>query len=514
MGDANHSKQDTDSSSKKTQCTQGESTVSGEDKQMKSILYNGTEMTKVFVLLLQPETKTFELIQLVYPTKNTTIGDILRMIPQHATELALGSQKYTGLCRPKDDHDLSDLTVLASVPSNATGDSSPAETNEKNACIFSGEILVAIPKGFTVAEVSKFSQAILTNRRFTKLLRRSNLVSSKSSRNKHGDHNKDRKKSLSSRKHRSRDAVHILEKHDEAVEEADILIGTATGHGSAQDQENLMQRAMQKAASAAAQANASISPGSLSTPSTSPYKSPARHSRHTHNYSPGSLDRHLQATSPNRQFQSPNFEQQSQALDNDSVASDLGTSHRSLSSALTNTSWVNGGASVYSTSTGDSLGDSLSSWSQSCGASLTGGTQRQARYARHRNRRMFGADGNGSTNLMQPPQPSIRRQKASRKSNRRLFLAVVGAILVVAYLLGCYFFDPTKESTQHVETVRNNPMGLPGLAQVVILVLILKKLQFLSDRRKRKAKGMVAPRPRSKSSCPAVRVYAKVFGGR
>ena len=491
------------------------------------------EMTKVFVLLLEPKTKTFELIQLVYSTLSTTIGDILFMIPQHATELVLGSQKYTGLCRPKeDDQSLSELSLLASMPTTA----SKSNNNKNCANICTGEILVAIPQDYTVPEVTKFSQAILTNRRFTKLLRRSNPLAPR-------EHSKKKERKSSSRRHkststssrkknslaRSRDAVHILEKHDETAEELLNASNHIAANGGV-NQEQMMQRALEKAADAAAQANANIPIGSSNshsnTPRSSPRKSsspPGKQTRHyEQNHGDGSLGRHLQQHSPSHN----NFQHQaaSYASEDSSVASSLGTSRGSYASSYASSSWVDGGASVYSTSTAgaESLGESLSSWSKSCGASFSssGGRSQQARQRNilhyHQQQQGFAGgvarsnSGRGLT-MMQPQQTSYRRRK-EQMASRRLIMIATGTLFVVAYLTGCYLLDPTGTVTERVETAKNNPMGLPGLFEVGFIVLVLKKIQFLANRRRRKKNGSLQRTPRSISKCPAVRIYAKLIG--
>jgi hypothetical protein len=402
------------------------------------------EMIKIFVLLLEPKTKTFELIQLVYPSATTTIGDILRMIPQHATELALGSQKYVGLCRPKDEQEMKNITQLASASAN-TGNGTTAHLSP-------GEILVAIPNDYTVSEVSKFSQAILTNRRFTKLLRRNNPLAPKL--RKHSDRKtKDRKRSG-----RSRDSVHILEKHDEE------------GNG---DSDQIMQRAMEKAATAAAQANADIPVASSTLASISPRSSKKRDGT-LHR----SLDEHL-----------------AHADDDSSLAG------HSLGGA----SWIDSGVSVYSASTAgtDSLGDSLSSWS----ASLDKSFSKTAKYARHRN--IGGISFNSS--ITTPPVEGARRRPNEEQGN--LTRMGIIAALILSYLTVSYRMDQTHHHNQspneRLEAAQNRPMGLLGLLYVIVTLLAFKKIQFLANRRQRKLQGTLVSKPPHESACPFVKIYVK-----
>lgn len=421
---------------------------------------NIAEMIKIFVLLLEPKTKTFELIQLVYPSATTTIGDILRMIPQHATELALGSQKYVGLCRPKDEHALSNLSLLAS----AAGTTENSATTD-SASICAGEILVSIPSDYSVQEVAKFSQAILTNRRFTKLLRRNNPLSPKM--RKHSDRKRDRK-NKHHKHHRSRDAVHILERHDEAAEEA-------------ADDDQMMQRAMEKAATAAAKANANI-----------PLSPSRTRSRTSNALSPnttgsvGSLSKHLQKN--NRKV--------SPTRSPDAASTDSSLAGASYDSSFASFSWIDGGASTYSSSTGtgDSLGESISSWSKSLDASFakTGRPQ----HSRHKN--------------VPGTPPRVMRMRKQPKSNTPFWVGAL-AVLGIAYLVGVFWMDPAHEDlTEQTEAAQKNPMGLLGMLLVVGVLCVLRKIQFLSNRRQRRILNKnYVPKPPHQSACPAVRIHAK-----
>ena len=118
---------------------------------------------KIFLLLLQPNAKIFELIQLLYPASTTTIGDIIGLIPSNATEKELGAQKYVGICRPKKrSPEITNVEQLASHP-----------TDETSAKIVYGEVFVAIPHGFTAKHVVALSKQILSNPKIQTLLTKS-----------------------------------------------------------------------------------------------------------------------------------------------------------------------------------------------------------------------------------------------------------------------------------------------------------------------------------------------------
>ncbi|CAJ1946275.1 unnamed protein product [Cylindrotheca closterium] len=184
---------------------------------------------KIFLLLLQPESKIFELIQLIYMPNDTTVGKIIQMIPENATEAALGTQKYSGLCRPKTEEELIDLDVLASETSSGM----------VSAKITLGEILVAIPKGYSGTKVAALSKQILSNPKIVKLLKRADPLAPKKRRSR--KHRSNRSVRSNSREH-----VDVLEKHDEAEE---IKV----------ESQQKMKLAMEHAAAEAAAANAAVS---------------------------------------------------------------------------------------------------------------------------------------------------------------------------------------------------------------------------------------------------------------
>lgn len=122
---------------------------------------------KVFLLLLAPQSKIFEIIQIFYAPHNSTIGDVLDLIPANATEPALASQSYTGLCRPKDGIHIEPDAMASAAGGPGTG----------CARILKGEILIAIPEGFSSRSCAKLSTPILANRKVGKLMDRSDPLS-------------------------------------------------------------------------------------------------------------------------------------------------------------------------------------------------------------------------------------------------------------------------------------------------------------------------------------------------
>lgn len=186
---------------------------------------------KIFILLLSVSRKTFELIQLLYQPKDTTVGSILEMIPENATEPALGNQTYVGLCRPKTQEEIMDKELLASE----------SHSGVVSAKISLGEILVAIPEGYTGADVAVLAKQILANPKIVKLLKRADPLAPKKSR-------RSSKRHRSSRRSRSKEHVEVMEKFDEEDE-------------INQEQDQKMKEAMAHAAQEAAAANAQIPGG-------------------------------------------------------------------------------------------------------------------------------------------------------------------------------------------------------------------------------------------------------------
>ena len=135
---------------------------------------SSTSFENIYVLLLNPQAKIFELIQLSYFPHKTTVGDIVKMIPKHVTEPSLAAQAYVGLTRPrKRAHGFTELHLCLSERSG-----------KENIGIIQGEILVAIPEGGTRQHVVRLAKKILANPRIQKLVVESEKLSSTTKRKK------------------------------------------------------------------------------------------------------------------------------------------------------------------------------------------------------------------------------------------------------------------------------------------------------------------------------------------
>jgi putative lipoic acid-binding regulatory protein len=124
--------------------------------------------------LIQPKSKIFEIIQLFYSPSETLVGYLLDSIPGNATEPALGLQEYIGLCRPKGNGHHIDLDMLASGSNG----------NKECAKIIRGEILVAIPTGYSGPICAKLAEPLLTHPKVQKLLKRSDPLAPKKKKKK------------------------------------------------------------------------------------------------------------------------------------------------------------------------------------------------------------------------------------------------------------------------------------------------------------------------------------------
>jgi hypothetical protein len=127
-----------------------------------------------FVLLLCPQNRIFELVEISDAPLHSTVGDILRHIPLHVTDERLLGKKYIGLCRPADRTEFIDLRLPAFHTKNPqmSGDAEEDEDCIPFDYIHESDVLVAILKGSTCYQMSKISKPILRNKKFKEMIRR------------------------------------------------------------------------------------------------------------------------------------------------------------------------------------------------------------------------------------------------------------------------------------------------------------------------------------------------------
>lgn len=110
---------------------------------------------EIFLLLIEPKSKVFELIELSYPRRTTTIAKILKMIPKNVSDPVLSEQKYVGLCRPKKNSE--PITELKALASNSVTSSGPT------ANICQGDIFIAIPANTSSRQMVHLAKPIVAN---------------------------------------------------------------------------------------------------------------------------------------------------------------------------------------------------------------------------------------------------------------------------------------------------------------------------------------------------------------
>jgi len=103
---------------------------------------NGVQLMQIILLLMDPITRLFELIQLEFKLK-AVVTDILKKVPRFVNEEALGQLKFSGLCDCKGK-ELYSSTRLSDVCTGL-------------------DILIALPENFDGRECVKLARPILTD---------------------------------------------------------------------------------------------------------------------------------------------------------------------------------------------------------------------------------------------------------------------------------------------------------------------------------------------------------------
>ena len=120
--------------------------------------------TRVLLLLLHPTSKFFELIQLIFTPETSTLGDLLDYIPSQATEAKLAQQQYVGLARASKHSEAWTERLQPASHAYVKNHSIPP------AGIIPGDVLVAIPYGYTRRQVVRLGLQILESPRIKSLL--------------------------------------------------------------------------------------------------------------------------------------------------------------------------------------------------------------------------------------------------------------------------------------------------------------------------------------------------------
>lgn len=105
---------------------------------------------KVVLLLMDPETRRFELLQLEFDSLKALVSDVLAQIPVSVTEEALRVQTYTGIAG-KDGVEMAPTKLLADFCKG-------------------NEVLVAIPDGVPAKECARLARPILSDEKVVNMV--------------------------------------------------------------------------------------------------------------------------------------------------------------------------------------------------------------------------------------------------------------------------------------------------------------------------------------------------------
>ena len=120
-------------------------TTTTADKAAEGFLSGGKQsyMLKVVLLLMDPETRRFELLQLEFDSDKALVSDVLTQIPVAVTEEVLKKQSYVGIC-------------------GSVGTEMNAEILLSEFCK-GNDVLVAVPDGVAASECARLARPILND---------------------------------------------------------------------------------------------------------------------------------------------------------------------------------------------------------------------------------------------------------------------------------------------------------------------------------------------------------------
>mmetsp|Transcript_26104 Transcript_26104/g.38902 ORF Transcript_26104/g.38902 Transcript_26104/m.38902 type:complete len:459 (-) Transcript_26104:518-1894(-) len=106
---------------------------------------SGVKTSQIFLLIMDPASRCFEVLQLDLDMEQAIVSDLLHQIPESATDSVLQNVVYCGVCRP-----YSDTSLDASSSLQASG-------------IQNDDVLIAIPKEMDLNRVHALAEPILTD---------------------------------------------------------------------------------------------------------------------------------------------------------------------------------------------------------------------------------------------------------------------------------------------------------------------------------------------------------------
>lgn len=119
---------------------------------------NKTYMLKVVLLLMDPETRRFELLQLEFDSDKALVSDVLTQIPVAVTEEVLKKQSYVGICGSSGTEMNSDILLSEFCKGN--------------------DVLVAVPKEVPASECARLARPILNDEKVINMLKASGIDAS------------------------------------------------------------------------------------------------------------------------------------------------------------------------------------------------------------------------------------------------------------------------------------------------------------------------------------------------
>ena len=104
---------------------------------------------QIFVLLMDPTSRRFELLQLEFDANKATVGDIQHQIKNSATEKTLRDMVYDGVCDRMGVEMIASMKLLRFCNG--------------------GDVVMAMPKGMTGKETAKLAKPILNDPKVEKM---------------------------------------------------------------------------------------------------------------------------------------------------------------------------------------------------------------------------------------------------------------------------------------------------------------------------------------------------------
>lgn len=124
----------------------------------------GDDTAFLYILVLLPSKRKFEIVNVPYTLSASTVGDLLDFIPAHCNQACFRGQSYRGICRPTNGIEILDRSAKATGGYRA------------NSCkIMPDELLIAIPPELSGTQCMYLAQSILHHPDLAKEFKRTSL---------------------------------------------------------------------------------------------------------------------------------------------------------------------------------------------------------------------------------------------------------------------------------------------------------------------------------------------------